>query len=196
MNWFRIRGRRAHKRNREKINFSRFSFFTAVAGGHLFFRGLESPPWLRPGFTPRTRGRFSRVDYRQYRFDDGRRGQGGVRLPFVLRGPVPVVRNASDDRVRMTVVAHQGPHDRVEFRIRGQQPVLGGEFLSHELVGHGALTAADGAHVYSRGFSGIKNGMLYVLYTLAEPDLSRRGCKGGPWERCPPESLRKKDTKL
>lgn len=91
-----------------------------------------------------------RVDYRQDRFDNGRGGQRGVRLPFVFRRPVLVVRYAPDHRVRMTVVAHQRPHDRVEFRVHGQQLVLGGELLPLELAGHGALTAADRTHVYPR----------------------------------------------
>lgn len=50
----------------------------------------------------------------------------------------------------MTVVAHQRAHDRVEFRVHGQQPVLGGELLPLELAGYGALAAADRTHVYPR----------------------------------------------
>lgn len=119
--------------------------------------GIE-PRWThsKRDFFVRGGGPGSRADYRQYRFDDGRGGQRGVRLPLVFRRPVLVVRDAPDHGVRMTVVAHQRPHHRIEFRVHGQQPVLGGELLSHRLAGHGALAAADRAHVYPRP-SGIKN---------------------------------------
>lgn len=92
----------------------------------------------------------SHGDDRQDGLDDGRGGQRGVRLPFVLHRPIPVVWDAPDDSVRMTVVAHQRAHDRIELRVHGQQPVMASELLAHRFAGHRALAAADGAHVYSR----------------------------------------------